>query len=135
MRAERVPFAYTESDFYMTPTLRTEGEAMRTERVDKEKNRLEDIFNVLEPEEMDVAQGLMDEVAFMRVTLQDLKEEKNENRTVDIMPQVEYAIKRQSPEVQTYNTMIQRYNATYKELFNLLPKEKGDLIDEEFDSF
>lgn len=67
--------------------------------------------------------------------MQDLKEEINEKGTVDIMPQGEYSIRRQSPEVQTYNTMIQRYNTTYKELFNLLPKEVASDIDEEFENF
>lgn len=107
----------------------------REERIELEKKRLDDIFSSIDADKKDVAQGLIDEAAFMRVTLQDLKEEINENGTIDIMPQGEYSIRRQSPEVQTYNTMIQRYNTTYKELFNLLPKEKSELIDDEFEYF
>lgn len=107
----------------------------REERIELEKKRLDDIFSSIDADKKDVAQGLIDEAAFMRVTLQDLKEEINENGTIDIMPQGEYSIRRQSPEVQTYNTMIQRYNTTYKELFNLLPKEKSELVDDEFEYF
>lgn len=107
----------------------------KEERIELEIKRLDDIFSTVDVDKRDIALGLIEEAAFMRVTLQDLKAEINENGTVDIMPQGEYSIRRQSPEVQVYNTMIQRYNTTYKELFNLLPKEKGELIDDEFDDF
>lgn len=108
---------------------------LREERIGKEVERLENIISVLDQDKQDIAIGLIEEVAFMRITLEDLKDTINENGTVDIMPQGDYSIKRQSPEVQTYNTMIQRYNTAYKELFNLLPKEKGDDEDEEFEKF
>ena len=121
----------------MTPhPLTKEGEHMnREERIEEEVERLNDIFEDVTPEKKKVAQGIIEEVAFMRITLQDLKEEINENGTIDIMPQGEYSIRRQSPEVQTYNTMIQRYNTAYKELFNLLPKEVVSDIDDEFNKF
>lgn len=107
----------------------------REERIEEERERLEGIIEDVDEGKMNVAQGLIEELAFMRVTLEDLRDYINAEGTVDIMPQGEYSIRRQSPEVQTYNTMIQRYNATYRELFNLLPKEKGDFIDEEFENF
>lgn len=107
----------------------------REERIQEEVNRLESVFEDVDADKREAALGLIEEAAFMRITLQDLKEEINEKGTVDIMPQGEYSIRRQSPEVQTYNTMIQRYNTTYKELFNLLPKEVASDIDEEFENF
>lgn len=107
----------------------------KEERIKKEKDRLDNIFSILDEDKINVAEGLISEAAFMRVTLEDLKAEINENGTVDIMPQGEYSIRRQSPEVQVYNTMIQRYNTTYKELFSLLPKEVASDVDDEFDNF
>lgn len=107
----------------------------KDERIKKEIKRLNGIFQDLSEEKKEVAQGIIEEVAFMRITLQDLKEVINEKGTIDIMPQGEYSIRRQSPEVQTYNTMIQRYNTAYKELFNLLPKEVVSDIDDEFNKF
>src|SRR5690554_2413662 len=107
----------------------------KEKRIQEEKNRLYDIFSSLDDDKINVAEGLISEAAFMKVTLQELKDVINKDGTVDIMPQGNYSIRRQSPEVQTYNTMIQRYNTTYKELFSLLPKEKGDLLDEEFEKF
>ena len=107
----------------------------REERIQEEVKRLESVFEDVDADKREAALGLIEEAAFMRITLQDLKEEINEKGTVDIMPQGEYSIRRQSPEVQTYNTMIQRYNTTYKELFNLLPKEVASDIDEEFENF
>lgn len=121
----------------MTPT--PERKKVRNmdkeERIEKEIKRLKGIFRDLSDEKKKAAQGIIEEVAFMRITLQDLKAEINENGTIDIMPQGEYSIRRQSPEVQTYNTMIQRYNTAYKELFNLLPKEVVSDIDDEFENF
>lgn len=109
--------------------------AERDERIEVEKTRIEDILSVLDDEKIKVAEGLIAEAAFMRITLEDLKDSINEDGSIDIMPQGEYSIRRQSPEVQIYNTMIQRYNTTYKELFNLLPKESGEIVDEEFENF
>lgn len=121
----------------MTPTPKgREVKPMnREDRIQKEIERLDDVFESVDVDKKDAAQGLIEEAAFMRVTLQDLKAEINENGTVDIMPQGDYSIRRQSPEVQTYNTMIQRYNTTYKELFNLLPKELASDIDDDFENF
>lgn len=107
----------------------------REERIEQEIQRLEDVFDNVDPDKKEAAQGLIEEAAFMRITLQNLKDNINENGTVDIMPQGEYSIRRQSPEVQTYNTMIQRYNTTYKELLNLLPKEVASDIDDDFENF
>lgn len=124
----------------MTPTLER-GEIMKSDKKEKDKlikleiKRLDNIFDSLEEDKRNVAEGLISEVAFMRVTLKGLKDDINKNGAIDEMPQGEYSILRQSPSVQVYNAMIQRYNTIYKDLFSLLPKDKGVFVDEEFDNF
>lgn len=107
----------------------------KEKRIEKEIDRLKDILSMLDEEKINAAEGLVSEASFMRITLEDLKDTINKEGTVDIMPQGEYSIKRQSPEVQTYNAMIQRYNTTYKELLNLLPKEIASDVDDDFTDF
>lgn len=107
----------------------------KEKRIEREVKRLKNIFDNASDEKKKAAEGIIDEVAFMRITLQDLKAVINENGTTELMPQGEYSIRRQTPEVQTYNTMIQRYNTAYKELFNLLPKEVASDMDDEFNNF
>lgn len=107
----------------------------KDKRINKEIARLKKILKDLQQDKQEIAEGLISEAAFMRITLEDLKEDINTNGVVDEMPQGSYSIKRESPAVKTYNTMVQRYNGTCKELFSLLPKEVVVEEDDGFDSF
>ena len=108
----------------------------REKRIAVEVERLSDILSELPDEKLKIAEGLIAEAAFMRITLEDLKKDINTNGAIDEMPQGEYSILRESPAVKTYNTMVQRYNTVCKDLFGLLPKERanGD-DDDDFDRF
>lgn len=74
--------------------------------------------------------NLVQELAFMKVTLEDLKEEVNINGVVTEMPQGEYSIMRENPALKSYNTMIQRYNATIKQLDDFINKFSPKVEDE-----
>jgi hypothetical protein len=107
----------------------------REKRITKEITRLKKILKDLSKDRQEIAEGLIAEAAFMRITLEDLKDDINKNGAIDEMPQGNYSILRESPAVKTYNTMVQRYNGTCKEIFNLLPKEIVVEEDDGFDSF
>lgn len=107
----------------------------KDKRINAEIKRLNKILEDLPEDKQSIADGLIAEAAFMRATLEDLKKDINENGVVDEMPQGDYSIKRESPAVKTYNTMVQRYNGTCKEIFNLLPKEVVVEEDDGFDAF
>jgi hypothetical protein len=107
----------------------------REKRITKETTRLKKILKDLSKDRQEIAEGLIAEAAFMRITLEDLKDDINKNGAIDEMPQGNYSILRESPAVKTYNTMVQRYNGTCKEIFNLLPKEIVVEEDDGFDSF
>ncbi|MFD2705467.1 hypothetical protein [Salibacterium lacus] len=110
---------------------------LREKAIKKEFNRLKRTFKNfdLDKKRLAAAEGLMQESAFMRVTLEELKKDITENGAVDEMSQGEYTIMRESPAAKTYNTMIQRYTTVNKELFNLLPKDKPKPEDDGFESF
>lgn len=110
-------------------------EAAINKRIKKEVKRLNEIFEAMDIDVRNVTEGLISEVAFMRVTLETLKDDINKNGAVDEMPQGEYSIMRQSPAVQIYNTMIKNYNKTLNDLLGLLPEDKASDADDEFNDF
>lgn len=111
------------------------NEATKKKGISKEVKRLNEIFVMMDEESQKISEGLILEVAFMRVTLEDLKNDINKNGAIDEMPQGDYSILRQSPSVQVYNTMIKNYNKNLNDLLSLLPKEMAGDIDDEFDNF
>ncbi|TCJ01586.1 hypothetical protein [Cytobacillus praedii] len=104
--------------------------------IKKEIKRLTDLFKDLEENKKSAVEGLIQEAAFMRVTLSELKEDINTNGPIDEMEQGEYSILRASPSVTTYNTMIQRYTTVMKEILNLFPKKDAPTVEDDgFESF
>lgn len=103
--------------------------------VKKEIARLNNILKDLDETKRKLAEGLIQEAAFMRATLNELKEEVNSNGVLDEMCQGSYTIMRESPALKSYNSLIQRYTTVCKELNSLLPKDAPKVEDDGFDSF
>lgn len=103
--------------------------------IKKEIKRLNDIFKDLEENKKSAVEGLIQEAAFMRATLAELKKDINKNGPIDEMEQGDYSILRASPAVTTYNAMIQRYTTVMKEILSLFPKDAPIYVDDGFDSF
>lgn len=104
----------------------------KDERIKKELNKFKRFIKDLELQEKNMAMNLIEELAFMKVTLEDLKEEVNTTGVVTEMPQGDYSIMRENPALKSYTTMIQRYNATLKQLDDFIKNilgDKGDDID------
>lgn len=89
---------------------------------------------------MDFCMPLIQNLAFMTVTLEDLKEEINRDGcTVEYKNgENQYGTKK-NPAVETYNTMLKNYSVIYKQVFDMIPKpeewekDKGD--EDGFDDF
>ncbi len=104
----------------------------KEKRIKKELNKFKKFIKDLELQDKNMAMNLIEELAFMKVTLEDLKEEVNESGVVTEMPQGEYSIMRENPALKSYNTMIQRYNQTLKQLDDFIKNivgNSGDDID------
>ncbi|MDU6792520.1 MAG: hypothetical protein E6427_07395, partial [Anaerococcus sp.] len=78
-------------------------------RIKKEISKFRKFIKDLDTEEKRMAMNMVNELAFMKITLEDLKKEVNANGVVTEMPQGEYSITRENPALKSYNTMIQRY--------------------------
>jgi hypothetical protein len=110
-------------------------ELTKDEVVKKEIRRLKRIYKDLDDDKKKVCEGLIEEAAFMRATLADLRATIDREGAIDEMPQGEYSILREHPAAKLYNTMIQRYSAITKQLSSLLPEAVVKEPDDGFDSF
>lgn len=103
--------------------------------INKEIKRLTNIFVNLEESKKSLAVGPIKDLAFMRVTLEKLKDIVNNEGVIDEMDQGGYTIQRTHPALKSYNDMISKYNSSKQLLINLLPKEVAKEIDDEFETF
>lgn len=97
--------------------------------------RLTRIFKEIEKNKRLTTKGLIEEAAFMKATLKELKASIDESGPIDEMQQGEYSILREHPALKAYNTMVQRYTTVIKELINSLPKEQIKELSDGFDEF
>lgn len=103
--------------------------------IKNEISRLTRIFKDIKSNRKCTVKGLIEEAAYMKVTLKELKKSIDENGPIDEMPQGNYSILREHPALKSYNTMVQRYTTVIKELSNLLPKEQVKEVSDGFDEF
>ena len=120
------------NDFFQSPEAKKE----KVNQINAERRRLNTLLAELDENKKKAAEGLIDECAFMRATLKQLRAFIDDNGFIDDMQQGDYSILRESPAVRTYNTMIQKYAALCKQLFDMLPnKGNTPLGDDEFEKF
>lgn len=107
----------------------------KDKEVKREINRLTNLYKDIEKNRRLTAKGLIEEAAYMKSTLKELKLEIDKNGPIDEMPQGEYSILREHPALKAYNTMVQRYTTSLKQLTDLLPKEVQKEVSDGFDEF
>lgn len=96
-------------------------------------NSLKITIDTLENDKKTLCMSLLNEILFMKVTLDDLKKEVSKNGVVTKMCQGKYDIERANPALNQYNTLIKNYASCIKQLNELLPKETyTDLSLEDF---
>jgi len=90
--------------------------------IEIEYQRLKKVFAGIPAEKLAAADNLFQRAAFMTITLQILeKQVKSEGPVIDFK-NGKQQMKVENPAQKSYNTMINRYTATYDKLFSLLPK-------------
>ena len=91
--------------------------------IKKEVLKLRRIYKDLDKEKFDTVFSLIEEAAFMLVTLKDLKQTINRVGSISKYQNGEnqWGTKK-SPEIEIYNTMIKNHMAIIKQLSDLLTK-------------
>lgn len=99
----------------------------KDERVNEEIDRLRRILIDLDADEkkLEAAESLIENCAFMAITLQDLRDKINREGCVSKYQNGENQWgTKQSPEVKTYNQMLKNHMSITKQLTDLLPSGK-----------
>ena len=97
--------------------------------LDKEKNikpeinRIKKLYKDFPKEKSKVLEGLINESAFIKVSLEELRDNLLKNGFTEVFEQGEQRFNRERPEVKIYTTFIQRYSNVMKQLIDLLPVE------------
>jgi hypothetical protein len=102
----------------------------KTRRFKREKARVRRICRNIEPSLLKAAAGLIEEVAWQRVTLEGLRRMVDEEGVLDVFAQGPNRYLRQNPAAKAYASMVQRYCTTSKLLTSLLPVGGHDVGDE-----
>lgn len=97
-------------------------------RITEEIARLNNILKNIHESKRSIAKGLIENIAFMSVTLEDLQEVIKRQGPVVVFQQGTQKMMVENPAQKSYNTMVNRYNTATKTLFDLLPKDLVDII-------
>ena len=116
----------------------TNTEKTKEQRINAEKRRLTGIYKDVPKEHKGILDGLIKRAAFMRVTLEDMEADLDENGFVELFTQSEKTepYERERPVARLYNTMNKNYQSIIKQLSDLVPKQdKTAEVDDGFDDF
>lgn len=95
----------------------------KEKKIKTELNRLNKLIKEFPKVKKDALAGLLEEAAFIRVTLTELKLDKLENGTMEVFRQGDSEYDRERPVVKTYNTYMKTYQSAMKIILDQLPKE------------
>jgi hypothetical protein len=95
----------------------------QNELIEKEIEKFNEILKDLTEEKKEVAQRLIERVAFMTITLQILEDTIKTKGPTYLFKNGSQKMMVENPAQKSYNAMINRYTSAYEKLINLLPKE------------
>lgn len=96
----------------------------KEKHIKKELNRLKKIFAALPEDAKRVADGLIHEAAFMRVTLEETRAVIDREGVIERFEQGKQRFLREHPATKVYTALINRYQGVMKQLIDLLPDEE-----------
>ena len=109
----------------------------KQKRIKKELTRLKRIFKEIDENKKKLVESTMEDVAFLRVTMQDLRENIiRDGTTVEYQNGENQHGTKQSPDAQLYLQMSQKQTQAMKILIDCMPKAKvTEMKDDGFDDF
>ena len=111
-------------------------ELSKEERIKKELLRLKRIYSGLPKNKLAIVTPLLENAAFMKITLDDLQKSINESGcSEDYKNGANQYGKKASSDLQAYNSLIKNYNTISDRLEKMLPPEErksrlGELMNE-----
>ena len=92
------------------------------------------LFKDVPHDQMQLVNPLIQRLAFMQITLEDLEEDIKVGGTFELTKTRPRKL-RERPVVKTYNAMIKNYNGTIKQLLDRLPTQKAEEAEDELLAF
>jgi hypothetical protein len=105
----------------------------KDKKIKNEIARLKKLYANVDELKKKTLEGLIEECAYMRISLKELRGFVDRLGFVDEMEQGAYTILRESPYYKAYISMLQRYTTASEKLLALLPKDT--VIEEPDDGF
>lgn len=116
--------------------MRLYNEIEKEKQIKKEIHKLRRLFKNLPKDKMKAADGLIQEAAFMKVTLEETRHVIDQEGILEKFEQGSQKFLREHPATKVYNTMIQRYTTVCKQLFDMIPDpDAGKQAEDELMSF
>ncbi len=103
----------------------------KEERIQSEIDRLKKIFKDIPKIEFDTVLKLIDNIAFMSVTLEDLIEKINNEDLVVETINGSQSFSKENPAITSYNKMYSNFNKGIQQLISLFPQNNGKQSTEE----
>lgn len=109
-------------------------------RIYTEIKRLNGLFKMIDPKMKKLVKSLIENAAFMTITLEDIQKDINSKGYTEEYQNGEnqWGTKK-TPEADLYNTMIKNHTSVMKQLTDLLPKDdlmgKGADKDDGFEQY
>lgn len=112
-------------------------EVTKDDRVRKEIRRLKRIYKDLPKDTLMVVEGLIVEAADLRIRLEDIREDLDENGYDEWFSQSEHQepYERERPQSRRYIAMNKNYQSIMKQLGDYIPKPEPKKKGEEDDGF
>ncbi len=101
--------------------MRLYTEEEKQKAIKKEMRKLRRLFKNLPKDKRQAADGLIQEAAFMRATLEEARHIIDQQGIIEVFEQGSQRFLREHPATKVYNTMINRYAAVCKQLFDMVP--------------
>lgn len=116
--------------------MRLYNEIEKEKQIKKEIRKLRRLFKNLPKDKMKAADGLIQEAAFMKVTLEETRHVIDQEGILEKFEQGAQKFLREHPATKVYNTMIQRYATVCKQLFDMIPDpDAGKQAEDELMAF
>ncbi|AID02924.1 hypothetical protein BE24_13390 [Staphylococcus xylosus] len=87
--------------------------------LDNLKVQIDEDNNINKP----VAYDLLEELVFMKETMEELKDTVQLHGATYIFKQGEQEYLKENPAMKSYNATVTKYNATLKQLLSLIPEQ------------
>lgn len=105
------------------------GKKLKSTRINEEFARLKAKYQTLPENQMAIVEPLLQNAAFMKVTLDDLQVIINdEGCSEEYMNGANQYGKKASASLQSYNSLIKNYNTVSERLSKLLPPDKQESL-------